>query len=153
MIHYPKTYRLLNKRSELIAKYCHANKYLPCNYKSNNRNRYKELLAAPQTHSWRLVSVKIMSSIKGITKMCQLHSFPSSFLMKKFSVNSISADFRVMHLKSRGDDCLRGTTSSVHCTEELVFWAKPWGVILTNLSNNETSQVFFCMFTGCSRFV
>ena len=38
----PNTDKLLNKQSELIVKCRHSNKYLRCNYKSNNRKCLKE---------------------------------------------------------------------------------------------------------------
>ena len=46
----PSTEELLNKRSGLIAKCRHANKYLLCNCKSNNWKRLKESSAATQRH-------------------------------------------------------------------------------------------------------
>ena len=36
IINYPNQEDLLNKRSELISKCCHSNKYLLSNYKSND---------------------------------------------------------------------------------------------------------------------
>ena len=42
LLYYPNISKLLNKHSELIAKCRHANKYLLCNYKSNNRKHLKE---------------------------------------------------------------------------------------------------------------
>ena len=51
ILYYSNTGELLNKRSELIAKFRHANKYMFCNYKFNNQNRQKEPLPASQRHS------------------------------------------------------------------------------------------------------
>ena len=36
IVKYPRPDQLLNKRSELVSKRCHANKYLLCNYKSKD---------------------------------------------------------------------------------------------------------------------
>ena len=48
-------------------------------------------------------------------------ALPSSFLMKKFSVSPIFADFREMHLTIRRETRLRGITSPIDFMEELVF--------------------------------
>ena len=36
IIKFPRPDELLNKRSEVVSKFCHANKYLLCNYKSKD---------------------------------------------------------------------------------------------------------------------
>ena len=63
----------------------------------------------------------------------ELRDFLSNFLIKNFS---ISADYWVMHLKSRGEIRLHKVFSPDDSMKELVFCAVPRGLTLVNLSSN-----------------
>ena len=94
ILYYPNTDELIKKLSELIVKCRHANKYLPCNYKSRDWKHHKELLVAPMRRSWRLISVIFMWNIEAITNiLCRVLLFSSNFLMRKFSVDAITGHF------------------------------------------------------------
>ena len=127
ILHYPNTDEQLNKWSKLITKCHHANKHLLCNYKPNNRKHHKESLATNLVNSWRLVSVKFMRDIEEIITLCGFQLSPSS-LMGKLRMNAISADFRMVHLKTHGHTCLWVISSPGDCVKELYF-AQGHGVL------------------------
>ena len=64
--------------------------------------------------------------------------------------NAISGNFQVIHLKIPGNAHLQRISIPGDCMKETAFCAKPWGVILVNLSSNFTGIILHhrC-FTAC----
>ena len=88
ILHYPNSDDLLKKRSELIAKCHHANKYLLSNYKSKTSQK---IIGSYQGIPWfPRSSHKIQRKLHCVK--CGLFC-----PVRKFLLNAISANFRLRH--------------------------------------------------------